>query len=40
MNREESVKQNRKWQFTRLRVFSSFITPYEQRWVKKKVVSG
>jgi hypothetical protein len=40
MNLEESVKKNRKWQFTRLRVFSSFMTPYEQRWVTKKLVSG
>lgn len=33
---EEYVKVNGEWRFTRLKVFSSFMTPYEQGWAKKK----
>lgn len=35
---EEYVKVNGEWQFTQLKVFSSFMTPYEQGWAKKKFV--
>ncbi|MGE0679288.1 MAG: nuclear transport factor 2 family protein [Candidatus Binatia bacterium] len=35
---EEYVKVAGEWQFTHLKVFSSFMTPYEQGWAKKKFV--
>ena len=35
---EEYVKVGGEWKFTHLKVFSSFMTPYEQGWVKKKFV--
>ncbi len=35
---EEYVKVGGGWQFTQLKVFSSFMTPYDQGWVKQKFV--
>jgi ketosteroid isomerase-like protein len=35
---EEYVKVGGEWKFTQLKVFSSFMTPYEQGWAKKKFV--
>ena len=35
---EEYVKVGGEWQFTHLKVVSSFMTPYEQGWVKKRFV--
>jgi ketosteroid isomerase-like protein len=35
---EEYVKVGGEWQFTHLKVFSSFMNPYEQGWAKKKFV--
>ena len=33
---EEYVKVGSEWKFKRLKVFPSFLTPYEQGWVKKR----
>ena len=33
---EEYVKVESEWKFKRLKVFPSFLTPYEQGWVKKR----
>ena len=33
---DEYVKVNGEWKCQHLKVFSSFMTPYEQGWVKKK----
>ena len=35
---EEYVKVGEEWKFKQLKVFSSFMTPYEQGWVKKQFV--
>jgi hypothetical protein len=35
---EEYVKMGGEWKFKHLKVFPSFLTPYEQGWVKKKFV--
>lgn len=37
---EEYVKGSGEWRFTQLKVFSSFMTPYEQRWAQKEFVLG
>ncbi len=33
---EEYVKVESEWKFKRLKVFPSFLTPYDQGWVKKR----
>ena len=33
---EEYVKVGSEWKFKRLKVFPSFLTPYDQGWVKKR----
>jgi ketosteroid isomerase-like protein len=35
---EEYVKVGGEWKFQHLKVFSSFMTPYDQGWVQKKFV--
>ena len=35
---EEYVKVGSEWKFKRLKVFPSFLTPYDQGWVKKRFV--
>ena len=35
---EEYVKVESEWKFKRLKVFPSFLTPYDQGWVKKRFV--
>ncbi len=35
---EDYVKVGGEWKFKHLRVFPSFLTPYEQGWVKKKFI--
>jgi hypothetical protein len=35
---EEYVKLGGEWKFKHLKVFPSFLTPYEQGWVQKKFV--
>ncbi len=35
---EEYVKVGSEWKFKQLKVFPSFLTPYDQGWVKKRFV--